>query len=129
MKAGAKDLRIGNWLINFLGGEFEANPGTIAAAERDYFRPIELTEEWLLRFGFKKDEDGAYDSRNDESYPLFMGRISIVNKQKEFFLWISIDDYFYSFAWTKIKYVHQLQNLYFALTGEELTTKNVGESR
>ena len=25
--------------------------------------------------------------------------------------------------WIKIKYVHQLQNIYFALTGEELTIK------
>lgn len=67
--------------------------------------PIPLTEEWRIKLGLRNGWTGHF--------------------------------YFYSFEGSKleafyrtngskdipIKYVHQLQNLYFALTGEELTIK------
>lgn len=63
--------------------------------------PILLTEEWLLKFGFEyKEETECYHYSN-----------LIINK---LFIMMDIDIRVY------IKYVHQLQNLYFALTGEEL---------
>jgi hypothetical protein len=66
--------------------------------------PIPLTEEWLLKFGFeyRKDTD-CYHYYN-----------FILNK---LFVMMDIDIHVY------IKHVHQLQNLYFALTQEELTIK------
>jgi hypothetical protein len=60
--------------------------------------PILLTEEWLLKFGFKKDKLVFY---------------------KDFLLY-NFNDGFYFFE-MKINHVHQMQNLYFALTGKELT--------
>lgn len=80
-----------------------------------YLAPIVLTEEWLLKFGFTKR---TYSSGHPEYhiYPkghhsninclLFEGklRVSIINQ-----------------SICTINFVHQLQNLYFALTGEELT--------
>ena len=77
--------------------------------------PIPLTEEWLLKFGFKFYE------------PLSHYRIVIDD------VWYYVNkDFYFSFCnlkadesqhmpYKKLKYVHQLQNLYFALTGEELT--------
>ena len=69
-------------------------------------KPIPLTEEWLVKFGFYKDklEVGLYHFNDLE---IFL---------PNYFTWKTqfIDN---------IKYVHQLQNLYFALTNEELILK------
>lgn len=78
------------------------------------FKPIPLTEEWLMRFGFIKDEWSFI-------FPINNGNTAY-----------SIDWYGdkLGFAYagditkeTWIYYVHQLQNLYFALTGKELVEK------
>ena len=73
------------------------------------FQPIQLTEKWLLKFGFKKDWNGY-----------FLGMLSFSKTKHNEFM-ICVND----LPIQKIcKYVHQLQNLYFALTGEELTFKS-----
>ena len=69
--------------------------------------PIPLTEEWLVKLGF----DGY------SKYILGGGRIRIKfvrngTRTQTSFKNVAIP--------RQIKYVHQLQNLYFALTGEEL---------
>ena len=68
--------------------------------------PIPLTEEWLIKFGFVSN---SYQDRYENK------AIHVeCNKTRGFTeLWIE--------RMPHIKYVHQLQNLYFALTGEELT--------
>jgi hypothetical protein len=70
---------------------------------------IPLTEEWLVKFGFKLP---AYSWIGDkfhlsewDRYPL--NWCVAMNKNNAIVV-------------SKLKYVHQLQNLYFALTGEEL---------
>jgi hypothetical protein len=79
-------------------------------------KPITLTEEWLLKFGFENpDNDYRWVYGND-------------------LIWVDLDDggcaLDRALIWLdvafnlKIQYVHQLQNLYFALTNEELTIKN-----
>jgi hypothetical protein len=110
----ASELRIGNWLLftDWPAQGFRQMTGNdIGVCEKDpkwldyFFKPIPLTEEWLLKFGFDKgsyffSKDGfefyLNDGENGNWYPLVGGSV-------------------------KIEYVHQLQNLYFALTGEELT--------
>ena len=66
--------------------------------------PIPLTEEWLIKFGFESSCDDGYSC--DWDYK----KITIC-EQESF-----IEDT----TGVEIKHVHQLQNLYFALTGEEL---------
>ena len=69
--------------------------------------PIPLTEEWLLKFGFEKLEGW------DDTFFFQLNNVQITDYN------VSGCDYD-SF---NIRHVHQLQNLYFALTGEELKLK------
>jgi hypothetical protein len=82
------------------------------------FNPIPLTEEWLLRFGFKCIDviNGGYTIQIN--YP----------HQKEY-LYCSTDGIVALYSESKnqdfiirgrCEFVHQLQNLYFALTQKEL---------
>jgi hypothetical protein len=66
--------------------------------------PIPLTEEWLLKFGFET---------NDVRYWQISAFRLHINRYGE---WIFKVETFEQ----EIKYVHQLQNLYFDLVGEEL---------
>jgi hypothetical protein len=76
------------------------------------FEPIPLTEEWLLKFGF--EVSGGEISYNKNKLSIYYGDTILSGKNGRTY-WNS---------WTILeespKYVHQLQNLYFALTGEEL---------
>lgn len=71
--------------------------------------PIEITEEWLLKFGFQED-DAFYHLNN----------IWISNFYEDYYSLDGVDS-------SKIKYVHELQNLFFALTHEELTQVSEGK--
>lgn len=78
-----------------------------------YLTEIPLTKEWLLKFGFIANQ------YNDEFelYPLMFDCEYTDHREWN----ISYDGHPLS---TEIQHVHQLQNLYFALTGEELTLKS-----
>lgn len=79
--------------------------------------PIPLTEEWLLKLGFEKS------NRIDlgELKPCYvMFSLALMIRHNSFFIdWIGGN--------TELKYVHQLQNLYHALTGLELQIGNLTE--
>ena len=74
------------------------------------YKPIPLTEEWLIEFRFRKNK---YDIR----YWYYHGFKVKFNSKGEITFRVSG-------VWYKIKYVHQLQNLYHSLTGGELTIKD-----
>lgn len=85
--------------------------------------PILLTEEWLVKFGFVKK---CNSGRSDDL--IYWDRIDIslfINYDGSINLGCELSEYedCVPFNENEIKYVHQLQNLYFALTGEELTIK------
>lgn len=82
------------------------------------FEPIPLTEEWLLRFGFKK-KMGFYEIRGKRSKLMLVKSTLRINLAQQCITEITYGDC-YAF---NLSSVHQLQNLYFALTGEELTIK------
>lgn len=75
-------------------------------AHHNSIEPIPLTEEWLIKFGFENSNMGFSADYSKDNIEL-----NFVNGLYEY------GDY------CKIEYVHKLQNLYFALTGEELTLK------
>lgn len=121
------ELRIGNW-VNYILKEGEWSMTGLMATQvvsigshdlvtemesipldMSYFEPIPITPEWLDKFGLEKDNDNEY-AFNMEGYNwtirIHDGLIGL--------------DYHEYHPTQRIKYVHQLQNLYFALTGEEL---------
>jgi len=109
---GNKVLRIDYWeRHNMIAQEIkvegigEVHPLT---EEIEYLQPIPITEEWLLKFGFE-EQDRVFHNQ----IALYKGN-ECFNYNASFFE----HDNFVS-----IEYVHQLQNLYFALTGEELILK------
>ena len=71
--------------------------------------PIPITEEWLKKFGFEKGQVTS----PIEAYAWC---------KFSFFLSIRSDGFLYEWIGGNItiKHVHQLQNAYFSLTGEEL---------
>lgn len=77
--------------------------------------PIPLTEEWLFKFGFEyypsKRENRAF--RKGKLQIVLSGNYIYPNGRTYYKSWCIIE--------SQPKTVHQLQNLYFALTGEELT--------
>ena len=75
--------------------------------ERELILGIPLTEEWLLKFGFVL-ENGWFKKN----------RLLLFNINNNYFTTLSKE-----IVSVNITTVHQLQNLYFALTGEELTMK------
>jgi len=141
MKNG--ELRIGN-LVYF----FKDTPATVMAISNkqiylsqgngfispdiEEIEPIQLTEEWFERFMLFKltiksdrwyNEDKWVFSFNSK---IQCGEFFITtNDFLNFNFYIAtIDDGIESWEYiTEFKHVHQLQNLYFALTGEELITK------
>ena len=78
--------------------------------------PIPLNEDWLVKFGFENVDDEIDYSEFVLNYVTIEGNGS--DKQEPFHFVRGVD---YRERKTEIKYVHQLQNLYFALTGIELT--------
>ena len=75
-------------------------------------KPIKLTEQWLKGFGFEKF--GDYEIYNKEDFQID----KTAKEQNEKGYWFFINEYP-----VNIMYVHQLQNLYFALCNEELVIK------
>lgn len=109
----AKDLRLGNFILK--NGEIykittlffvDLHDGTIRENYNNNYiiEPIEITDAWLTILGFIK-------FKGDNSDFFLNGFSTSCNRE----LW------FWKSEQIKIKYVHELQNLYFALTGSELT--------
>lgn len=74
-------------------------------------KPIPLTEEWLVRFGFELYGEKEYHGNG--SYPILVWDDGFWLDDNETG---TIND-------KPILYVHQLQNIHFVLTGEELVCK------
>lgn len=133
-----KEFRIGNLLL--MGGNHWQEEGEFELREitgqeighpfiSEFIKPIPLTEDWLMKFGFEKD-------KKHKGYYQF--NIAGFGLQKRFllsFYFVTIDEidkrYCYIFECgigERIQYVHQLQNLYFSLTGTEIVLSAEGKS-
>jgi len=77
--------------------------------------PIPLTEKWLVKFGFELEGE-------DYSIPNFMFEIrkKLKSYSDVFVLFHDNNDMDKIMEIVEISHVHQLQNIYFALTGNEL---------
>lgn len=112
----AQELRLGNLIYNSVGivtdvtllcGKIISISDSKKVNEADA-TPIPLTEKWLLKFGFRNNGQNMYD---------LDGWIPCLREMRlKEARWYQV----YNVADCGIAYVHELQNLYFALTGKEL---------
>jgi hypothetical protein len=109
----ASELRIGNF-VKYLtlngNSEILANGIYLFELGELELHEIPLTEEWLLKFGGIHETGGMY----------FFDNVGILHYRRENEFSLMNYNYKKGQIYTTIKYVHQLQNLYFALTGKEL---------
>jgi len=131
----ARELRIGNYIQYFgnvvqvegivnesNGFGLQLNGGDFASINSNSLEHDPLTEEWLLRFGFVKEVE--YKKKiNFSRFHLFQISASNPYNDNENEFKVNFYQSKQCVELCRIKYVHQLQNLYFALTGEELTLK------
>jgi len=86
---------------------------------------IPLTEEWLLKFGFESQGEVFVGYEQNLIYQYYYCKgFGIALIGDTFRLWINSEDDWYSFPWTELNFVHELQNLYYALTKTELILKS-----
>ncbi len=122
----ATDLRIGNLVKRYLGadeyktivlksisdtGEFtyiDQDEKTLYLVRNNFksIEPIEITEEWILKMGLISLKGDFIRFHQLRCFSIRKG-----------------SDLSYYYQHIKLKHVHQVQNLFFALTGEELTIK------
>jgi hypothetical protein len=140
----ASELRIGNLYVmpelqedlSYTGKVFKIDSIAIRDAERDkeYWpgKPIRLTDEWLIRFDFDNGDKLGFEKyewvkriphiidEQGHSATLIIG----LGEDEGSYLLTKWDDH-EDATWLPIivKYVDQLQNLYWCLCGEELTIK------
>lgn len=114
----AEELRIGNLYeatdgsrISFATGKdlYAWDQGAI------YGKPIPLTEEWLTKAGFKPWGTYDYLWKKGRNHACTIIQEEEFKGGKEWFELRGVKN-----GHVIIEYVHQLQNLYFPLTGEEL---------
>lgn len=129
----ANELRIGNYItylddiyvVNGIAYE-ELNPnkwrisfktldGKLGNAKSvDWIEPIPLTPEWMEMMGFVEDKQHEcyviWESESHVAIEYFDGFVHLVGHTS-------------AQPMEHIQYVHQLQNLYFALSGEELNVR------
>jgi len=100
----ASELRIGNF-IHIHGKLIEIQKEDFNFDEK-FMTSIIITEKWLFKFGFKGTEGYYYDSEIGAIEFYYEGEILVCD--------------IFDHRNENIKYIHQLQNIYFALTNKEL---------
>lgn len=131
------ELRVGNWIQDLGDDEMQnyqieqickdsdgfkgyyivfRNGSFKCKIDSDGFQPIPLTEEWLLKFGFKLNKLGnlcKYIETKENGSRFITFKYS--NYYKNWYIYLEHNP--------PCQYVHQLQNIIFVLTGEELEVK------
>jgi hypothetical protein len=116
----ANELRVGNFVLhkdykNFIKFD-EANWYRIGECIEflEDFEPIPLTEDWLVKFfNITRRNGNVWLFDFSENFTcMWDGERILIEEYSEG-----------EYPLNHIKHVHQLQNLYFALTGEELVCK------
>jgi hypothetical protein len=123
----ASELRIGNLvygvndrveiILQISSSQIRTEPPRLPVsgfASPNDINPIPLTEEWLLKMRFIKTDCG-FEINTGNIYLSVMVENQSINKP----IYIQYKDSIITLC--EIRHVHQLQNLCFALTGQELT--------
>ena len=124
----AKEFRLGNYLkaiycqeerfevIDYISDEHGVTTNGCGSVVK--YEPIPIDEKWLVKFEFLSFQNEFLD----------LDKAIVIHKEPEGFdcdTWAFIMD---SLFIRHIYYIHQLQNLYYYLTGEELIIKDNGKT-
>jgi hypothetical protein len=85
--------------------------------------PIPITEKWLLKLGLLQDQDGILFSLSDEIHEKCKGDIGL--HCPSFFFNKRLNRWMDCQTRVCVDYIHQVQNLIYCLTGEELNIENL----
>ena len=119
----AREFRLGNYFMSNIVQQIGIEHLEFLLNEKldhSVMKLIPLTEEWLLKFGFEKEGHGfkEYWHLNDFEIEIHGDRFPLR-------IWGGESaPHLTQFIGHRTKHVHELQNLYYALTGEELTIKH-----
>jgi hypothetical protein len=127
----AKDYRIGNYVqydgrvfqietIALLYPTLNTNEFGIGVVDWNNLKPIPITEEWLLQNGF--DYFTSFDGDGCEFYNYKLKCVCVFNSEySDKWNVIITDNEWQQFQLEyNIEYVHEIQNLFYALTKEEI---------
>jgi hypothetical protein len=103
----SSELRIGNWVYEGIKEPLQISLGNDDLWHTQNFDPIPLTPEILAKCGFKNGNNEVANCDLWNKY--WLGDFELDNNGNDF-----------DYETTSIKYVHQLQNLYFAIVQKEL---------
>lgn len=123
-------VRIGNWLRRADGTIFQVGLEDLTVLDIIPARmlpvPIPLTREWLINYQFEEstpvDHEKWEDGRWYNNIDIFEHPNSKPDQQFSFAVYVRGDGGFK--GGYGVKYVHDLQNLYFGITGRELELAN-----
>ena len=124
-----KELRIGNWIQSEteVFGEKKFRQWQVEIEDLEYIESnpedyfgIPITEDWLLKAGFNTTPLG-YKINIGDKRELTLSLCNDKGKG-EYYFYVRDNEDFTGFS-IRIFYLHQLQNLYFALTNKELEIK------
>lgn len=108
----AKELRLGNLVMHTVRNKqykvCQLSANSISVYPCKFINPISLTVEILIRCGFEISD------MED------MGMHTFIKIDHDLYLSLHDGEIWIGEYNTHIKYLHQLQNLYYALTGKEL---------
>ena len=109
----AKDLRLGNYFQSNIIQQVQIEHLEFLLNDKfdhSVMQPIPLSEEWLQKMGFSTT---TYSE---------VGMYTVKNKSGKYYFCC---DYIGREFQYEIQFVHQLQNIFQSLTGEELTIKEL----
>ena len=141
-----EEIRIGNYvmkqyydhkdIVSISGYDFfhyEKREEIDHLVEWNSLSPILLTEDWLIKLGFNKLRDIDFNEYRVKVYGKSIIRGNELHEEKivislpfnncEIGVYNSSEDESSYILDRNIEYVHELQNLYFVLSGEELIIK------
>lgn len=122
----SRELRMGNYVTDEYpdGSKYMTQVGISQMEYVGNCEPITLTEEWLLKFGFKKKIDSQAGDDwwciEDKGNPR---RAIATEYDEDLKTWLLFFREDIGCGWcdlNEVEYVHELQNVYQALTFEEL---------
>ena len=125
----ANELRLNNW-VSITGSHIHLNDPIKLAfiLEEDGLETrcegIPLTEQWLLRGGFVLKDSGYISTQLIPHTEIKISRMGLFTDTGLYNYELFYNKSNRSQLYIDVQYVHQLQNLYFTLTGQELEFKD-----